>query len=261
MFGPTSAGVRTRRGRASAQSDQGYYYVVLAAAVICSILVVAIIRGRLGRLLRGLPRLAARARHRGRHHQRHPRPRVLHLRVPRRDLRCAVRGLRRARSTGRRSRRSTRSRSWRWSSSWSVARRGTRSPPRRSSADPGLHRHRQHPGLPPDLLRPCRGLRRSPRRAADDSHWLRNVLDAVGGRRRKRRCRRPSSSDRLPDGREPRRPEAPVTAARGGAQVGARRPDGDRHAGGASTDRAEISRASRSSTSPSASAASSRSTA
>jgi ABC-type branched-subunit amino acid transport system ATPase component/ABC-type branched-subunit amino acid transport system permease subunit len=53
MFGPTSAGVHATRP-SFAQSDRGYYYVVLAAAVVCAIVVVALTRGRLGRLLRAL---------------------------------------------------------------------------------------------------------------------------------------------------------------------------------------------------------------
>ena len=53
MFGPTSAGVHATRPSIG-QSDRGYYYVVLAAAVLCSIFVVALMRGRLGRLLRAL---------------------------------------------------------------------------------------------------------------------------------------------------------------------------------------------------------------
>jgi ABC-type branched-subunit amino acid transport system ATPase component/branched-subunit amino acid ABC-type transport system permease component len=53
MFGPTSAGVHATRPSIG-QTDRGYYYVVLAAAVVCSIFVVALTRGRLGRLLRAL---------------------------------------------------------------------------------------------------------------------------------------------------------------------------------------------------------------
>jgi ABC-type branched-subunit amino acid transport system ATPase component/branched-subunit amino acid ABC-type transport system permease component len=53
MFGPTSAGVHATRPSIG-QTDRGYYYVVLGAAVICAIVVVALTRGRLGRLLRGL---------------------------------------------------------------------------------------------------------------------------------------------------------------------------------------------------------------
>src|SRR4051812_213 len=53
MFGPTSAGVHATRPSIGT-TDRGYYYVVLAAAVLCSILVVALTRGRLGRLLRAL---------------------------------------------------------------------------------------------------------------------------------------------------------------------------------------------------------------
>ncbi len=53
MFGPTSAGVHAARPSIG-QSDRGYYYVVLAAAVVCAIVVVALTRGRLGRLLRAL---------------------------------------------------------------------------------------------------------------------------------------------------------------------------------------------------------------
>jgi ABC-type branched-subunit amino acid transport system ATPase component/branched-subunit amino acid ABC-type transport system permease component len=53
MFGPTSSGVATARP-SFGQSDRGYYYVVLVAAVVCSIAVVALTRGRLGRILRAL---------------------------------------------------------------------------------------------------------------------------------------------------------------------------------------------------------------
>ena len=53
MFGPTSSGVATARP-SFGHSDRGYYYVVLAVAVICSIVVVALTRGRLGRILRAL---------------------------------------------------------------------------------------------------------------------------------------------------------------------------------------------------------------
>jgi ABC-type branched-subunit amino acid transport system ATPase component/branched-subunit amino acid ABC-type transport system permease component len=53
MFGATSDGIRAPRP-SFARSDTDYYYVILAAVVICSILVVAIARGRLGRLLLGL---------------------------------------------------------------------------------------------------------------------------------------------------------------------------------------------------------------
>ncbi len=53
MFGPTSAGVHATRPSIG-QTDRGYYYVVLAVAVVCAILVVALTRGRLGRLLRAL---------------------------------------------------------------------------------------------------------------------------------------------------------------------------------------------------------------
>ena len=53
MFGATSDGIHGARP-SFATSDKDYYYVVLAAAVICSILVVGIVRGRLGRLLLGL---------------------------------------------------------------------------------------------------------------------------------------------------------------------------------------------------------------
>jgi ABC-type branched-subunit amino acid transport system ATPase component len=53
MFGPTSDGVHAvRPGFAS--TDEDYYYLVLVVTALCAILVVAIVRGRLGRLLRGL---------------------------------------------------------------------------------------------------------------------------------------------------------------------------------------------------------------
>ncbi len=53
MFGPTADGIHGIRP-SFASSDEDYYYLVLAITVLCSILVVAIVRGRLGRLLRGL---------------------------------------------------------------------------------------------------------------------------------------------------------------------------------------------------------------
>jgi ABC-type branched-subunit amino acid transport system ATPase component/branched-subunit amino acid ABC-type transport system permease component len=53
MFGPTADGIHGTRP-SFATSDTDYYYVVLGAVVICSIVVVAIVRGRLGRLLLGL---------------------------------------------------------------------------------------------------------------------------------------------------------------------------------------------------------------
>ncbi|MEX1008701.1 MAG: branched-chain amino acid ABC transporter permease/ATP-binding protein [Acidimicrobiia bacterium] len=53
MFGATADGLHAPRP-SFATSDRDYYYVALAAAVICSILVVGVVRGRLGRLLLGL---------------------------------------------------------------------------------------------------------------------------------------------------------------------------------------------------------------
>ncbi len=53
MFGPTADGIHAMRP-SFASSDEDYYYFVLAITVLCSLLVVAIVRGRLGRLLRGL---------------------------------------------------------------------------------------------------------------------------------------------------------------------------------------------------------------
>ena len=53
MFGATSDGIHGTRP-SFGTSDKDYYYVVLAVAVVCSIVVVAIVRGRLGRLLLGL---------------------------------------------------------------------------------------------------------------------------------------------------------------------------------------------------------------
>src|SRR6266700_2646855 len=53
MFGPTADGLHAPRP-SIATSDKDYYYVVLAAVVVCSVLVVGIVRGRLGRLLLGL---------------------------------------------------------------------------------------------------------------------------------------------------------------------------------------------------------------
>jgi ABC-type branched-subunit amino acid transport system ATPase component/branched-subunit amino acid ABC-type transport system permease component len=53
MFGPTADGLHATRP-SFATSDKDYYYVILGAVVVCSILVVAVVRGRLGRLLLGL---------------------------------------------------------------------------------------------------------------------------------------------------------------------------------------------------------------
>ncbi len=53
MFGATADGIRAPRP-SFARSDNDYYYVILAATVICALLVVGIVRGRLGRLLLGL---------------------------------------------------------------------------------------------------------------------------------------------------------------------------------------------------------------
>jgi ABC-type branched-subunit amino acid transport system ATPase component/branched-subunit amino acid ABC-type transport system permease component len=53
MFTSSADGLHAARP-SFATSDKDYYYVVLAAAVICSVAVVAIVRGRLGRLLLGL---------------------------------------------------------------------------------------------------------------------------------------------------------------------------------------------------------------
>ncbi len=59
MFGPTTAGVPAPRpdisiGPLHMASDRGYYYVVLFFAVLAAVAMVAIMRGRLGRILRGL---------------------------------------------------------------------------------------------------------------------------------------------------------------------------------------------------------------
>jgi ABC-type branched-subunit amino acid transport system ATPase component/branched-subunit amino acid ABC-type transport system permease component len=53
MFGPTADGLHAPRP-SFATSDEDYYYVVLVAAVVCSLLVLWIVRGRLGRLLLGI---------------------------------------------------------------------------------------------------------------------------------------------------------------------------------------------------------------
>ena len=91
---PHRGGNPRRRARASVRAIAGYYYVVLACVVVCAIVVVALTRGRLGRLLPRALRLADGARHPGRDHQCHPRARVLRLRVLRRHLRRVVRRLR-----------------------------------------------------------------------------------------------------------------------------------------------------------------------
>jgi branched-subunit amino acid ABC-type transport system permease component len=53
MFGPTADGLHAPRP-SFATSDRDYYYVALVAAVVCSLLVLWIVRGRLGRLLLGI---------------------------------------------------------------------------------------------------------------------------------------------------------------------------------------------------------------
>jgi len=53
LFGPLADGIKSPRP-GFATSDHDYYLLVLAVAVVCSIAVVAIVRGRLGRLLRAL---------------------------------------------------------------------------------------------------------------------------------------------------------------------------------------------------------------
>jgi ABC-type branched-subunit amino acid transport system ATPase component/branched-subunit amino acid ABC-type transport system permease component len=54
MFGDTGAGVSLPRPGLGLGGDSAYYYVVLAFAVLATVLVVTLERGRLGRLLRGL---------------------------------------------------------------------------------------------------------------------------------------------------------------------------------------------------------------
>jgi ABC-type branched-subunit amino acid transport system ATPase component/branched-subunit amino acid ABC-type transport system permease component len=54
MFGDTGAGVSVPRPGLGLDGDEAYYYVVLAFAVLATGLVVALERGRLGRLLRGM---------------------------------------------------------------------------------------------------------------------------------------------------------------------------------------------------------------
>ncbi len=53
LFGPLADGIKSPRP-GFATSDTDYYLLVLAVAVVCSIAIVAIVRGRLGRLLRAL---------------------------------------------------------------------------------------------------------------------------------------------------------------------------------------------------------------
>ena len=53
LFGPLADGIKSPRP-GFATSDRDYYYLVLAVAVVCAIAIVAIVRGRLGRLLRAL---------------------------------------------------------------------------------------------------------------------------------------------------------------------------------------------------------------
>jgi ABC-type branched-subunit amino acid transport system ATPase component/branched-subunit amino acid ABC-type transport system permease component len=55
MFGPSTAGLPMPRPQAlGLDSDRGYYYLVLAVVVVCTLFVVLLHRMRLGRLLRGL---------------------------------------------------------------------------------------------------------------------------------------------------------------------------------------------------------------
>jgi len=53
MFGPTATGVHAPRPNFAA-TDKGYYYVVLGAVVLTCVIVIAVVRGRLGRLLLAL---------------------------------------------------------------------------------------------------------------------------------------------------------------------------------------------------------------
>ena len=134
MFGPTSAGVHApapgHRGSPTAATTTWSS----PSAVLCSIVVVAITRGRLGRLLRALSDSPLALDTQG---TTINVTRVLVFCISaflRRDLRRALRQASSARSAAPRSRPSSRSRSWPWSSSCSVARRGTRSSPRRRSS-------------------------------------------------------------------------------------------------------------------------------
>ena len=55
MFGPSTAGLPMPRPQAlGLDSDRGYYYLVLAVVVVCTLFLVLLHRMRLGRLLRGL---------------------------------------------------------------------------------------------------------------------------------------------------------------------------------------------------------------
>jgi ABC-type branched-subunit amino acid transport system ATPase component/branched-subunit amino acid ABC-type transport system permease component len=55
MFGPSTAGLPMPRPQAlGLDSDRGYYYLVLAVVVVCTLFLVQLNRMRLGRLLRGL---------------------------------------------------------------------------------------------------------------------------------------------------------------------------------------------------------------
>ena len=236
MFGATAEGIHAARP-SFAQSDQDYYYVVLAAAVICSIVVVAIVRGRLGRLLLGLRDSPLALDTEG---ATTNVTRVLVFCIS--AFLAGIFGALYAGFVG-----AVNGGTFPSFTSltiiavvvlavggapWYALGSG-----RVLHRDPELHRHRQHPGIPPDLLRPGGGLRRSPRHEATfgagrAAQLPRSSRWAETGCRRRRRRRaalgRGTAHARARDaGRERarhRRRERWATHARGGARVRARDP-------------------------------------
>ena len=94
MFGPTSAGVHRNPPQHRAVRPRLLLRGPRRGGVVFDLRGRAHARPPRPAAARAL-RLAACARHPGHHHQPHPSPRLLHLRVPGRDLRRALRRLRR----------------------------------------------------------------------------------------------------------------------------------------------------------------------
>ena len=90
MFGSSSLGQAVNRP-SFAQGDIAYYYLMLAFAVVASLLVVWLVRSRLGRLLRGMADSPVALATHGTSVMVTRRARVLHRGLPGRHLRCPVR--------------------------------------------------------------------------------------------------------------------------------------------------------------------------
>ena len=92
MFGPTTWGIAAPRPDVTIFgwhlfSDKGFYYVLLVFVVLTVVVVQAILRGRMGRLLKGLRRFAGGPRDPRGDGQRHEGAGVLHLGRPGRHRR------------------------------------------------------------------------------------------------------------------------------------------------------------------------------